>query len=145
MRAVEARSDDGAADGPWALAGAWVATKLEDIIERLTDRTHQAPKTASDGIPFVVIGIVGGDRIDWSTVSKWVSISTYLNEPKRLRPPTDEILYTAVGNAGLLRYEAFRTFSKSGCQALSCIKMRKRISSGRSSKRSTSPASMPFV
>jgi type I restriction enzyme, S subunit len=91
--------NDDAADRPWLPEG-WVATKLEDIVESLTDGTHQAPKTTPDGIPFVVIGNVSGDRIDWSTVSKWVSKSTYLNESKRLRPLTDDLLYTAVGSYG---------------------------------------------
>lgn len=82
------------------LPDGWARVKLSDIAERLTDGTHQAPKTALEGVPFVVIGNIAGDRIDWSTVSKWVSPSTFANEAKRLRPLTDDILYTAVGSYG---------------------------------------------
>jgi type I restriction enzyme S subunit len=93
--------NDETADGPWQLPEGWVATKLEDIVERLTDGTHQPPTFTASGIPFVVIGNVSGDGIDWSSVKKWVSPSTYLSESKRLRPSQDDILYTAVGSYGL--------------------------------------------
>ena len=36
--------DDDAADGLSALPKGWVACKLEEIVERLTDGTHQPPK-----------------------------------------------------------------------------------------------------
>jgi type I restriction enzyme S subunit len=94
---VIAESDD-AAETPWALPLGWVTTKLEDIVERLTDGTHQPPKFTASGIPFVVIGNVSGDGIDWSSIKKWVSPSTYLSESKRLRPSRDDVLYTAVGS-----------------------------------------------
>jgi type I restriction enzyme, S subunit len=100
--AVTARlDDDDGADGLSALPKGWVASKLEEIVERLTDGTHQPPKFTSSGIPFVVIGSVSGDRIDWSSIKKWVSPSTFLSESKRLRPSRDDILYTAVGSYGL--------------------------------------------
>jgi type I restriction enzyme S subunit len=65
---AEAARLDHDADGPWALPQGWTATKLGEVIERLTDGTHQPPKFTSSGIPFVVIGNVSGDRIDWSSI-----------------------------------------------------------------------------
>lgn len=88
-------------EGPRELPEGWVATRLEELVERLTDGTHQPPKFTSSGIPFVVIGNVSGDRIDWSSIKKWVSHSTFLSESKRLRPLRDDVLYTAVGSYGL--------------------------------------------
>ncbi|WP_334361286.1 MULTISPECIES: restriction endonuclease subunit S [unclassified Bradyrhizobium] len=98
---VERVKDLAEAEGPWMLPEGWATTKLEQIVERLTDGTHQPPKFTASGIPFVVIGNVSGDGIDWSSISKWVSPSTYLSESKRLRPSRDDVLYTAVGSYGL--------------------------------------------
>jgi type I restriction enzyme, S subunit len=87
-------------DGPWVLPEGWATAILEELVERLTDGTHQPPKFTTSGVPFVVIGNIAGDRIDWSSIKKWVSFSTFLDESKRLRPQVGDVLYTAVGSYG---------------------------------------------
>jgi len=57
--------DDDAADGLSALPKGWVACKLEEIVERLTDGTHQPPKFTSSEIPLVVIGNVS---VNWRSI-----------------------------------------------------------------------------
>ncbi len=100
--ALAATADnDETEDAPWGLPDRWVAIKLEEIVDRLTDGTHQPPEFTASGIPFVVIGNVSSDGIDWQSVKKWVSPSTYLSESKRLRASQGDVLYTAVGSYGL--------------------------------------------
>jgi len=102
MSAMLAERDDAAeADEPWPLPEGWAFAKLGEIVERLTDGTHQPPKFESAGIPFVVIGNIKGHAIGWSSISKWVSLETYETEAKRLRPRKGDVLYTAVGSYGL--------------------------------------------
>jgi len=95
------REDALDADEPWPLPQGWGFAKLGEIVERLTDGTHQPPKFEKVGVPFVVIGNIKGHAIDWSSVSKWVSLDTYETEAKRLRPRRGDVLYTAVGSYGL--------------------------------------------
>ncbi len=102
MSAMPAERDDAPeAEGPWPLPQGWGFAKLGEIVERLTDGTHQPPKFEKVGVPFVVIGNIKGHVIDWSSVSKWVSLDTYETEAKRLRPRRGDVLYTAVGSYGL--------------------------------------------
>jgi type I restriction enzyme S subunit len=89
-----------AAGGLRSLPQGWSLAKVADVVEHLTDGTHQPPKFEPSGIPFVVIGNISNGRIDWSSVRKWVSLSTYENESKRLCPSRDDVLYTAVGSYG---------------------------------------------
>jgi type I restriction enzyme, S subunit len=79
----------------------WALVKLAEIVERLTDGTHQPPKFERDGVPFIVIGNIKNQAIDWTAVTKWVSRETYETEAKRLRPRKGDILYTAVGSYGI--------------------------------------------
>lgn len=83
------------------LPSGWLKVRLEEIVDRITDGTHQPPKFVSAGIPFVVIGNIVDGQIVWDSVQKFVSESTYRNESKRLRPLPGDILYTAVGSYGL--------------------------------------------
>jgi type I restriction enzyme S subunit len=101
MSAVAAERDDTVdADEPWSLPEWWAQVKLKDVVERLTDGTHLPPKFTDSGIPFIVIGNITNDAIDWKSVRKWVSNATYEIESKRLKPRRDDILYTAVGSYG---------------------------------------------
>jgi type I restriction enzyme S subunit len=78
----------------------WVKAQLYEILDQLTDGTHQPPIFSTNGIQFVVISNINGVSINWKSVSKWVSQETYEREARRLRPRTDDILYTAVGSYG---------------------------------------------
>jgi type I restriction enzyme S subunit len=88
-------------DGPMQVPEGWLIVRLADVVKRLTDGTHQPPTFTASGIPFVIIGNISGDRIDWTSIKKWVSAATYADESKRLSPLRDDILYTAVGSYGL--------------------------------------------
>jgi type I restriction enzyme S subunit len=84
----------------YQLPKGWAEVHIQEVVEQLTDGTHAPPKFSTSGVPFVVIGNIKQGSIDWASVSKWVSRSTFETEAKRLRPRCDDILYTAVGSYG---------------------------------------------
>lgn len=100
MRAVKRTDELESHDLP-QLPRRWSSVRVGDVVERLTDGTHQPPKFTDAGIPFVVIGNISGDQINWSSVRKWVSKETYTAESKRLKPRKNDVLYTAVGSYGM--------------------------------------------
>jgi type I restriction enzyme S subunit len=87
-------------DASHQLPKGWTEVRLQDVVEQLTDGTHAPPKFSTSGVPFIVIGNVRHGSIDWASVFKWVTRSTFENEAKRLCPRCDDILYTAVGSYG---------------------------------------------
>lgn len=80
-----------------ALPEGWCWASLELVTTRVTDGTHQPPPTTPSGIPFIGIRNVIGNRIDWSTVDKWVSPETYRALTSMCGPEPGDLLYTAVG------------------------------------------------
>jgi type I restriction enzyme, S subunit len=94
---VEPGGDARVAQLPREVPAGWAKVELHEVVQRLTDGTHQPPKFSTNGVPFVVIGNINGNSIHWPSVSKWVSHDKFELEAKRLRPRSDDILYTAVG------------------------------------------------
>ena len=88
-------------DDSTELPEGWLWVKLEQICDRITDGTHQAPKKSETGIPFVVIGNVSAGRIDWDGVKKFVSPAEFAIHTKHIQPKSGDVLYTAVGSYGM--------------------------------------------
>jgi len=78
----------------------WCWTTVECVSHRVTDGTHQPPPFAKTGIPFLVIGNVKDGKVDWQSVSKWVTRETFERFTSRVRPSRGDVMYTAVGSYG---------------------------------------------
>ena len=72
---------------------------LGDVCNKITDGTHQAPKWADCGIPFIFVSNVRNNEISLET-NKWVSEKTYLELTKTSPIEYGDVLYTAVGSYG---------------------------------------------
>lgn len=77
--------------------------KLEDYAVRIGDGTHQPPKFAKMGVPFLLVSNVATGRLD-SDFQKWVSEETYSELTKTFRPSRGDVLYTLVGSYGVPVY-----------------------------------------
>jgi len=73
--------------------------ELADICSRITDGTHQSPKWASEGIPFLFVSNVRNQRLSFET-KKFVSESEYVRLTRHTPIDRGDVLYTAVGTYG---------------------------------------------
>jgi len=73
--------------------------ELKSICERVTDGTHQSPKWASEGIPFIFISNIVNDEIDFDT-QKFISNETYAELTRNCTIEIGDVLYTTVGSYG---------------------------------------------
>lgn len=72
---------------------------LSTLCDRITDGTHQPPKFASEGVPFLFVSNIVNGRVDYKT-SKFISSSQFV-ELTRLCPiAPGDVLYTTVGSYG---------------------------------------------
>jgi type I restriction enzyme S subunit len=73
--------------------------ELETICSKITDGTHQAPKWASKGIPFLFVSNVRNQTISFET-DKFVSEGEFLKLTKNTPIDVGDVLYSAVGSYG---------------------------------------------
>ena len=81
------------------LQSGWSIASVGDLCEKITDGTHQAVKTAGEGIPFLYVSCVRYGRILWDQASRIPPKTFDLICPGRI-PVQGAVLYTAVGSYG---------------------------------------------
>lgn len=74
-------------------------SELSLVCEKITDGTHQSPKWAESGIPFIFVSNVRNRKIDLET-KKFVSQDEYENLTKNAKIEEGDVLYTCVGSYG---------------------------------------------
>ncbi|HAV5427663.1 TPA: restriction endonuclease subunit S [Acinetobacter baumannii] len=72
---------------------------LLDLCKKITDGTHQSPKWATEGIPFLFISNIVDGEIDYSS-QKFIDKTTYDLLTKSTKIELNDILYTTVGSYG---------------------------------------------
>ncbi len=72
---------------------------LGSICSRVTDGTHQAPKWADSGVPFLFVSNVRNQTISFET-NKFVSEEEFKRLTKNTPIDIGDVLYTAVGSYG---------------------------------------------
>jgi type I restriction enzyme S subunit len=78
----------------------WAITNLQSICTSVTDGDHLPPPKAETGIPFLVIGNVRSQRIDF-TASRFVPSQYYEALDPIRSPRSGDLLYTLVGSYGI--------------------------------------------
>jgi type I restriction enzyme, S subunit len=74
--------------------------ELGQVSERITDGTHQSPKWATKGVPFIFVSNLVGGQIDLRT-DKFVGADTYAELTRSTPIERGDVLYTAVGSYGV--------------------------------------------
>lgn len=74
-------------------------TKLSDVCEKITDGTHQSPKWADDGVPFLFVSNIRNQVIDFNT-EKFITDETYDALTRNTKVEPGDVLYTSVGSYG---------------------------------------------
>lgn len=83
---------------------------LLDLCKKVTDGTHQSPKWATEGIPFLFISNIVDGEIDYSS-QKFIDQVTYDSLTKSTKIELNDILYTTVGSYGnVARVKSDRLF-----------------------------------
>ena len=82
------------------LAPGWVMTTLQSVCTSITDGDHLPPPKTESGIPFLVIGNVRSQTIQF-TGSRFVSPEYYKALDTIRRPRSGDLLYTLVGSYGI--------------------------------------------
>ena len=72
---------------------------LRSVCDKVTDGTHQSPKWAESGIPFIFVSNVRNRKIDFET-KKFVSEDEYKGLTKNAKIEAGDVLYTCVGSYG---------------------------------------------
>jgi type I restriction enzyme S subunit len=78
----------------------WAVTNLQSLCNSVTDGDHLPPPKAEAGIPFLVIGNVRSQRIDFAG-SRFVSAQYYEALDPTRSPRSGDLLYTLVGSYGI--------------------------------------------
>ena len=78
----------------------WEEAKLKNICNSISDGDHQAPPKGVEGIPFLVISNITDNKINFESVTRFVS-KAYFDKLKPIRiPKINDILYTVTGSIG---------------------------------------------
>jgi type I restriction enzyme S subunit len=75
------------------------STSLRELCQKITDGTHQSPKWANEGVPFLFVSNVRGQQISFDT-ENFVSDTEYEKLTKHSPIEPGDVLYTAVGSYG---------------------------------------------
>ena len=78
----------------------WVITSLQFVCSSITDGDHLPPPQAESGIPFLVIGNVRSQEIEFAG-SRFVPPEYYDALAPIRRPRSGDLLYTLVGSYGI--------------------------------------------
>ena len=78
----------------------WVITSLQSVCASITDGDHLPPPKTESGIPFLVIGNVRSQTINFAG-SRFVSPEYYEALDPIRRPRSGDLLYTLVGSYGI--------------------------------------------
>src|SRR6266487_2092684 len=82
------------------LPAGWVWTNLAQVCTSITDGDHQPPPQAPEGIPFLVIGNIRNQVLDF-TNCRYVSTHYFESLSLIRRPKKSDVLYTLVGSYGI--------------------------------------------
>ena len=82
------------------VAPGWVITGLQSVCASITDGDHLPPPKTESGIPFLVIGNVRSQTINFAE-SRFVSPEYYEALDPIRRPRSGDLLYTLVGSYGI--------------------------------------------
>ena len=82
------------------VAPGWVITDLQSVCASITDGDHLPPPKTESGIPFLVIGNVRSQTINFAE-SRFVSPEYYEALDPIRRPRSGDLLYTLVGSYGI--------------------------------------------
>lgn len=72
---------------------------LDDVCNKITDGTHQSPKWADSGVPFLFVSNIRNQEIDFET-KRFVSNQTYDELTRNTKIEPGDVLYTSVGSYG---------------------------------------------
>ncbi|PVE22300.1 type I restriction endonuclease subunit S [Microvirga sp. KLBC 81] len=78
----------------------WAITDLQSVCTSVTDGDHLPPPKAETGIPFLVIGNIRNQRVDFAG-SRFVPMHYYEALDPIRRPTSGDLLYTLVGSYGI--------------------------------------------
>ena len=87
-------------DVPFQLSPGWTWGRIEDLFTSVTDGDHLPPPKTQTGVPFLVIGNVRSQQIDF-TGCRYVSEDYYNALDDIHRPRKGDVLYTLVGSYGI--------------------------------------------
>jgi type I restriction enzyme, S subunit len=87
-------------EGPFQLSRGWTWGRIEDLFTSVTDGDHLPPPKTSTGVPFLVIGNVRNQQVDFSGC-RHVSEDYYKALDDIRRPQKGDVLYTLVGSYGI--------------------------------------------
>ncbi len=85
---------------PFRLPEGWMPANLQALCQSIADGDHLPPPKADAGIPFLVIGNVRNEKIDFSGC-RHVLEEYYNNLNPIRRPRKGDVLYTLVGSYGI--------------------------------------------
>ena len=78
---------------------AWELVKLNELCTRISDGVHFKPEYVSEGIPFISVKDVYGNKVHFDNC-KYISIEAHKELIKRCYPEKDDILITKSGTIG---------------------------------------------
>ena len=100
IRKSEAVADLTASVHHFSTPPGWAITNLQSVCNSVTDGDHLPPPKAEAGVPFLVIGNVRSQRIEFEG-SRFVSQTYYDTLDVIRRPRSGDLLYTLVGSYGI--------------------------------------------
>jgi len=74
--------------------------KASYVCEHITDGDHMPPPKSDQGIPFIMISNIEGNRINWESTSH-VGLVYYQSIGEKRTPQKGDVLYTVTGSYGI--------------------------------------------
>lgn len=74
--------------------------KVESVCVHVTDGDHMPPPKSQEGIPFIMISNINGNKINWDNTA-FVNSDYYNNIDNKRKPKKGDVLYTVTGSFGI--------------------------------------------
>lgn len=75
--------------------------RLSDVAFSITDGDHQAPPTASEGVPFLTIAAINDGTLNISRATRYVPEAYYTNLKRQRKPELGDVLYSVTGSIAI--------------------------------------------
>ena len=84
---------------PFEIPDSWAWTRLENLVQVLSDGTHKTPQYVAKGVPFLSVQNISSGKFDFTKL-KYITQEEHSKLIQRVKPTYNDILFCRIGTLG---------------------------------------------
>ena len=84
---------------PFEIPDNWAWTRLENLVQVLSDGTHKTPQYVAKGVPFLSVQNISSGKFDFTKL-KYITQEEHSKLIQRVKPTYNDILFCRIGTLG---------------------------------------------